>query len=90
MDKQTEDKNQNDRQEKFSKEIIDLVIARLKTIPPDASLSIGGEQDGLTTEDLIERVRSGDEMGRKIIEAQLYFLRSLQDLPIEDHVSINN
>ncbi|MFH1192699.1 MAG: hypothetical protein V1656_00030 [Candidatus Jorgensenbacteria bacterium] len=77
-------------QERINKEIIDLVIARLKTIPTDASLSVGKEGKGFTVDELIESVRIGDEIGKQVIETQLYFLRSLKDLPIEEHVSSNN
>ena len=86
-----EKNEENKQEEKITQEIIDLVIARLKTIPRDAALSVGGEKDGLTADDLIERVRAGDKVGKKVIETQLYFLRSLKDLPVEEsHVISNN
>ena len=68
--------------EKLSPDIINLVIARLKTIPSNAKLSIGGEKEALSAEDLIEEVKKQSEIGKKVIEAQLFFLRSLQDLPL--------
>lgn len=87
MDKEIEKINKT---QEINKEIVDLVIARLKTIPSNATLSIGGEKDGFTVSNLIDRVRAGDEVGKKIIEAQLYFLRSLKDLPIEENASSHN
>lgn len=55
-------------------EIINLVIARLKTIPSDASLSIGGDgQKAMAPEDLIKEVRQQSEIGKQIIESQLFF-----------------
>jgi hypothetical protein len=71
--------------EEISQDVIDLVIARLKTIPSDATLSIGGDKEGFSISELIERVQAGDEIGRKIIQSQLHFLRSLKDLPIEEY-----
>lgn len=68
-----------------NKEIVDLVIARLKTIPSDAGLSVGTPSSRtFTVDELISQVRNGTEIGKKVIETQLFFLRSLQDLPIAD------
>jgi len=83
-------KEKNNNEEEFSKEIIDLVIARLRAIPSDASLSVGEEGGVFGIEELIKRVKAKDEIGKQIIEAQLYFLRSLKDLPIEENVFVNN
>jgi len=58
-------------------EIKQLVIERLKTIPPDKKISIGGEGD-FTVEELIARVKKNDEIGQKIVEVQMKFLQSLK------------
>jgi len=73
----------------ISKEIVELVIARLETMPANVNLSIGDE-GSFTVKDLIERVKAEDEIGKKVIELQLSYLRSLKDLPIEENVSVNN
>ena len=71
-------------QKEINTEIINLIIARLKTVPSDASLSIGGdEQNTMTQKDLIKEVREQSVIGKQIIESQLFFLRSLKDLPVE-------
>ncbi|MEK7501804.1 MAG: hypothetical protein AAB629_02680 [Patescibacteria group bacterium] len=71
-------------QKEINMEIINLIVARLKTIPSDASLSIGGdEQNTMTQEDIIKEVREQSVIGKQIIESQLFFLRSLKDLPVE-------
>ena len=73
-------------QEELDAEIINLIIARLKSIPRDANLSIGGDEPKtMNQEDLIREVRQRSEIGRKIIESQLFFLRSLKDLPVESN-----
>lgn len=73
-------------QKEIDTEIINLVVARLKTIPPDAHLSIGGgETKTMNSEDLIAEVKQQSEIGKQIIEGQLFFLRSLGDLPIESN-----
>ena len=66
----------------ITQDIINLVIARLKTIPSNAKLSIGGGEESLSAESLIEEVRKQSDIGKKIIESQLFFIRSLQDLPL--------
>jgi hypothetical protein len=59
------------------KDIQDLVIARLQTLPDDVELSIGSEGD-FTKDELIDHVRQGDNVGQKIIELEMSFLRSLK------------
>jgi hypothetical protein len=61
----------------IDKDIQDLVIARLQTLPEGVELSIGSEGD-FTRDELIEHVRSGDEIGQKMIELEMSFLRSLK------------
>lgn len=73
MENKTTDKN------KISDEILNLVIARLETIPDNVEISIGGEGK-FTVKELIERVRAQDEVGKKMIEIQLAYLRSLGKL----------
>lgn len=58
-------------------EIKQLVIERLKTISSDKKISIGGKGD-FTAKELIERVEKNDEVGKKVIEVQLEFLRSFK------------
>ncbi len=66
----------------LSQDIINLVIARLKTIPQNANLSVGSGKEPMAAEDLIKEVQNKTEIGKKIVESQLYFLRSLQNLPV--------
>lgn len=71
-----------ENQPEINEEIINLVIARLRTIPQDATLSVGNnEKDTFNAEDLIEEVRNQTEVGKQIIEKQLFYLRNLKDLP---------
>ncbi len=58
-------------------DIRELVIVRLESMPANVKLSIGshGEFD---KNELIERVKKGDDIGKKIIAAQLHYLRSLK------------
>ena len=64
-------------------DIINLVIARLETIPSNVEISVGNE-GSFSVEKLIERVRKQDDIGKKMIEVQLAYLRSLSQLPTQE------
>ncbi|PCI21269.1 hypothetical protein COB64_00095 [Candidatus Wolfebacteria bacterium] len=74
----------NQQEQDINIEIINLVIARLRTIPKDASLSVGENEHeaNLNSEALITEVKNQTEIGKKFIESELFFLRTLKDLPI--------
>ncbi|TRZ54234.1 hypothetical protein D4Q76_02765 [archaeon] len=58
-------------------EIKNLVIARLSAMPKNMKISIG-TYGSFDKYELIERVKKRDEIGRKIIEVQLFYLRSMK------------
>lgn len=60
-----------------NKEIRQLVIERLKTLPSGRKISIGDEGT-FSKEQLINHVENADHIGEKIIEVQLSFLQSLK------------
>lgn len=75
----TNKQNKQNNQEEISDEIVSLVIDRLLTIPPNVAISIG--KDGsFKIGELIERVKARDDIGKKIIEMQLHYLRSLPEI----------
>lgn len=57
-------------------EIRKLVVERLNSISDDSSLMVGGDVK-LSKSDMIESVKNGDEVGIKIIEMQMIYLRDL-------------
>jgi hypothetical protein len=61
-----------------SEDIKKLVIARLETLPPDRKISIGSSGE-FSRDELIEKVKTGDPIGIKIIEIEMEFLRSLKE-----------
>ncbi|HEU5114281.1 MAG TPA: hypothetical protein VFT82_00780 [Candidatus Paceibacterota bacterium] len=69
----------------INNDIINLVVARLGAIPPNVVMSIGDIEDSktLTPADMIIEVKNKSNIGKKIIETQLMFLRSLKDLQID-------
>ncbi|HKR06393.1 MAG TPA: hypothetical protein VJY62_17290 [Bacteroidia bacterium] len=60
------------------KEIMELVIARLQTLHEGKELSIGGAGE-FTRDELIEHVKKGDEIGKKVIDVQMNFLQLLKE-----------
>ena len=55
-----------------------LVIARLRTLGSNKRISIGSEGK-FNKDQLIERVEQEDSIGKKIIQIQLQYLRSLKE-----------
>ncbi|MFA4952992.1 MAG: hypothetical protein WC584_02110 [Candidatus Pacearchaeota archaeon] len=63
--------------EEINEEIKKLVIARIDAqVSSNLRLSIGSH-GSLSKEEMIERVKKGDEIGKKIIKSHLTFMRSL-------------
>lgn len=58
-------------------EIRDLVIARLRSLSSDRKISMGSDGE-YSKEDLVQSVKSHDEVGDKIIAMQLNYLESLK------------
>lgn len=59
-------------------EIKKLVIARLQAIPENYRLSIGSVPEPLSRDDMIMHVEKGDEIGKKITEVELRFLKAMK------------
>lgn len=74
-----EEKKTNSEQE-IANDLKELVVARLELLSGDKRISVGSlSGEGFTKQELIERVRQGDEIGRKVIELELTYLRALKD-----------
>lgn len=63
--------------EEISREIKELIVARLDAIPQDKKISIGKYGD-FTKDELIDNVKNSSEVGRKIVEIELEFLRAMK------------
>jgi len=59
-----------------NEEIKKLVIARIQTMPPTMKLSLG-KTGSFSRDDLIAHVDQYDEIGKKIIEMHLNYLRAV-------------
>lgn len=73
-------KKTSDREDKISidEEIRKLVVARLKILSEDTMISIGSEGQ-FTRDELIDRVETDDDVGKKIAEVHMEWLRSFKD-----------
>lgn len=56
----------------------DLVLARLEVLPPDANISIGSFGK-LSRDEMVAHVKKGDEVGEKISEIEMEFLKQLKN-----------
>jgi len=63
--------------EEIAKEAKELVIARLLLLPSGKKISIGS-YGNFTKEELIENINKGNEVGKKIIEIEMDFLKALK------------
>jgi len=64
-----------EKADKLQEQIRELVIARIRTLSDDVSLSVGGED--LKREELIEHVQKEDEIGKNLIDMQIEFLQDM-------------
>ncbi len=59
-------------------EIRKLVVSRLRSFPSGKKISIGADGE-FSKEELIKRVEENDEIGKKITDIQLNYLRFLKE-----------
>jgi len=62
--------------DKIEREIQELVIERLKLIPSDKNISIGGAT--FTRSQIIDHVQKKDEIGKQVVEVELSYLKALK------------
>ena len=63
--------------EEIEEQIKKTVIARLEVMSQDKKMSIGASGE-FSRDELIEKVKLGDPIGKKMIQIELDFLRSLK------------
>jgi hypothetical protein len=71
-------KNKNKSNILSDEEVRDLVMARLSVLSQDTMISLG-EEGSFTRDEMLERIKDGDEVGEKLAEIQLEWLRSFKD-----------
>jgi len=63
----------------IEKNLIELVISRLQTMPENLEISIGSEGT-FKKKDLIKHVKKSDPIGKMIVKVELDYLRSLKNI----------
>lgn len=69
------DNRKTDEKKEMSDELKELVVERLKAIPSNLQISVGGNE--YTKTEILDHVQNGDEVGRQMAEIQLQFLKDL-------------
>ena len=54
-----------------------LVLARFKTLNPDAKIMLGAGEEEVTVKELINHIEEGDDFGRKAVQVQIKMLQVL-------------
>ena len=66
------------KKDEITEKVKELVIMKIETqMPSHLKLSIGSNIASLSKDEMIEHVKKGDEIGRKIINAHMSFLRAV-------------
>jgi len=63
-------------QEQIKEDIKQLVIARIRTIPKNLQIAVGGD-GGFSRDEAIENILNESELGGELIDMQLEFLRDM-------------
>ena len=66
----------DEKEKKTEEELKELVLARIDVMPSNYKLSIGNFGT-FTKDELVEKVKSGDEAGKQIVRMQLNFIKAL-------------
>jgi hypothetical protein len=61
----------------MDEDIINLVVARLETMPSHIEVHFGGDK-GYDREMLIDSVKKQNSLGKKIVETELAYLKMLK------------
>lgn len=69
---------EDEKEKKIDQEVKKIVIARLEIFPSDKKISIGSVGE-LTKQEMIDNVEKETDIGKKIVEVQLDYLRSLKE-----------
>ena len=77
------------QKELISENLKDLIIERLDVLPPHIKIHIGSVGE-FTKDQLIERVKQGDEIGQKIVDIELSFLRALKEGILLEDLNLEN
>ena len=64
-------------QTSINEDIKNLVLARLQTLNPDSKILLMGEKETFTVRDMMNEVKKDSELGRRIVEVQMSYIKML-------------
>ncbi len=56
----------------------EIVIERLRQIPPKVSIAFGMSSEFMSRDDMIEQVKKDTEIGKRIVEIQFTYLKAFK------------
>ncbi len=68
----------NNKDESIEEDKRQIVISRLSGLSPSMMVSMGSE-GSFTPKQLIDSIKNGDEVGKKIVEIQLEWIKSFKN-----------
>lgn len=75
MDSNSKAVKTSENSTELSEELKQLVIERIKSIPSNLQISVGGTE--YSKNEILDHVQKGDEIGKQMAEIQLQFLKDL-------------
>jgi len=78
------------QEKEISNDLKDLVMARLELLSSDKRVSIGSDGKEYSKQELIEQVKNGTDIGKKIIDVELTFLKALKDGVLLEEILTDN
>lgn len=71
-------KKQTDyKKPEISKEMKELVVARIEALAPSNLRFFIGDSKGMTKEEMISHIESSDEIGKSIVKSHMSFLKAV-------------
>ncbi len=67
--------NQKEKEDQIRK----IVIERIKSMSPNVKIALGSKGEFLDKDELLQEVNDDTEIGKKVIEIQLKYLRALKE-----------
>ena len=66
---------------KYKEDVINLVVSRLKAMPPNISFAIGDFGD-FTRDQLIDQVREQTDVGKATVKLQLEYIKEMPKIAV--------
>ena len=68
----------NNKEKNIQEKLKELVLVRVEVIPSNVKISVGSEGQ-FTKEQIINEIKQNSEIGKKMVEIELTYLRKLKE-----------